>query len=69
MKTQAAVLYEIETPVPYTKSRPLVLEEVILSALGPGGVLVEIAVGLCHSYLWIIDGSRPRVIRQVVRFT
>lgn len=67
MKTQAAVLYEMEKPTPYAKSRPLILEELELTAPGPGEVLVEIAAGgLCHSDLSVIDGSRPRVMPMVL---
>lgn len=67
MKTQAAVLYEMEKPVPYAKSKPLRVEELELSAPGPGEVLVEIAAGgLCHSDLSVIDGSRPRVMPMVL---
>lgn len=60
MKTQAAVLYEMECPRPYAETRPLAVEEVELAAPGPGEVLVEIgAAGLCHSDLSVINGTRP----------
>lgn len=67
MRTQAAVLYEMEKPAPYAESQPLVIEEVELSGPGRGEVLVEIgAAGLCHSDLSVIDGSRPRVMPMVM---
>lgn len=67
MKTKAAVLYDMQQPIPYTESKPLVIEEVTLSNPGPGEVLVEMAgAGLCHSDLSVIDGSRPRVMPMVM---
>jgi alcohol dehydrogenase len=67
MKTRAAVLYAMEQPVPYARSRPLVIEEVELDDPGPGEVLVEVGgAGLCHSDLSVIDGSRPRTVPLVM---
>lgn len=67
MKTKAAVLYDMQQPTPYVKSKPLIVEEVTLSNPGPGEVLVEMAgAGLCHSDLSVIDGSRPRVMPMVM---
>jgi len=67
MKTQAAVLYKMESPTPYADSRPLVIVELELAGPGPGEALVEIAgAGLCHSDLSVIDGSRPRVMPMVM---
>lgn len=67
MRTQAAVLYEMEKPAPYAESRPLVIEEVELSGPGRSEVLVEMsAAGLCHSDLSVINGSRPRVMPMVM---
>lgn len=67
MKTQAAVLYQMEQPAPYAKSQPLVIEELDLTGPGPGEVLVEIVgAGLCHSDLSVMDGSRPRVMPMVM---
>lgn len=44
----------------YRESRPLAIEEIELSAPGPGEVLVRIrAAGLCHSDLSVINGDRP----------
>ncbi|RDI96634.1 alcohol dehydrogenase [Meiothermus sp. QL-1] len=60
MRTQAAVLFEMEKPRPYAASRPLEVLEVELEGPGPGEVLVEVmAAGLCHSDLSAIDGTRP----------
>lgn len=67
IKTEAAVLYRMEQSRPYNGSQPLVVEELLLEAPGPGEVLVEIAsAGLCHSDLSVIDGSRPRVMPMVL---
>ncbi len=67
MKTQAAVLYEMEKPAPYAESKPLVIQEIELEGPGPGEVLVEVVgAGLCHSDLSVMDGSRPRVMPMVM---
>jgi len=61
MKSKAAVLYEMGLPMPYTKSKPLKIEELNLDPPEPNEVLIKIkAVGLCHSDLSVINGSRPR---------
>jgi alcohol dehydrogenase len=67
MKMRAAVLYEQGKPMPFAKSRPLVVEEVELDGPGPGEVLVQVAAaGLCHSDLSAIAGVRPRTVPTVV---
>jgi Zn-dependent alcohol dehydrogenase len=67
MKSRAAVLYAMEQPVPYSRSKPLVVEEIEVAEPGHGQVLVEIAAaGLCHSDLSVINGSRPRVMPMVM---
>jgi len=67
MKTESAVLYEMQKPQPYRDSQPLVIEQVELDAPGPGEVLVEVAyAGLCHSDLSVINGTRPRVTPMVL---
>ena len=67
MKTQAAILYEMGLPQPYSESSPLIVDEITLDGPGPGEVLVEIAAaGLCHSDLSVVDGSRPRVMPMVL---
>ncbi|MGP4109461.1 alcohol dehydrogenase catalytic domain-containing protein [Streptomyces sp. 4N509B] len=61
MRTQAAVLYESALPRPYSRSRPLALEEVELADPGPGELRVAVdAVGVCHSDLSVVDGTRRR---------
>jgi alcohol dehydrogenase len=61
MKIKAAVLREMGASLPYAASRPLQIEELQLDPPGPGEVLVRIAaVGLCHSDLSVVNGSRPR---------
>jgi len=67
MKIQAAVLKQSGTTRPYADSRPLSVEDLELSAPGPGEVLVRMAAaGLCHSDLSVIDGSRPRRLPMVL---
>lgn len=61
MKIRGAVLQAMGAETPYTRSRPLLIEDVDLDAPGPGEVLVKIAAaGLCHSDLSVINGDRPR---------
>tara|TARA_Y100000766_G_scaffold156475_1_gene134353 strand:- start:411 stop:1571 length:1161 start_codon:yes stop_codon:yes gene_type:complete len=67
MKTAAAVLHEIERPMPYADSKPMVIEELDLDGPGEGEVLVEMkGAGLCHSDLSVINGSRPRPTPMVL---
>src|SRR5579859_1570673 len=67
MKTCAAVLREIGRPRPYDSTVPLSIEELELTAPGPGEALVQVAAaGLCHSDLSVIDGSRPRPMPMVL---
>lgn len=66
MKVRAAVLREMGLPVPYARSRPLVIETIELDPPGPGELLVRVlAAGLCHSDLSVIDGTRPRALPMV----
>ena len=61
MKTVAAVLRAVTERRPYPESRPMVLEEVELSAPRAGELLVRIeAAGVCHSDISVVDGSRVR---------
>lgn len=67
MKVKAAVLHEMKKKRPYSKSKPLVIEEVTLEKPGKREVLVKIkAAGLCHSDLSVIDGNRPRPLPMVL---
>ncbi len=67
MRIRAAVMYEQGKPMPFAKSRPLIVEEVDLDAPGLGEVLVQIAAaGLCHTDLSYIAGVRPRAVPTVV---
>jgi len=67
MKTVAAVLHEMEQPLPYADSQPMVIEELELEGPGKGEVLVEVkGAGLCHSDLSVINGSRPRQMPMVL---
>ena len=61
MKTRVAVLHQMHLERPYSTSKPLKIEEVILDDPGFNEVVVKIkAAGLCHSDLSVIDGNRPR---------
>ena len=63
MRTRAAVLHELGAEQPYTRSRPLAVEELELTDPGPGELLVRIEVaGVCHSDLSVVDGNRPRPV-------
>ncbi len=68
MKTKAAVLHQIGGHTrPYTKSKPLKIEELTLGEPGKQEVIVQIkAAGLCHSDLSVIDGNRPRQTPMVL---
>ena len=59
MKTAAAVLHEMERPMPYADSRPMVIEELDLDGPGEGDVVEVKGAGLCHSDLSVINGSFP----------
>jgi alcohol dehydrogenase len=53
--------------MPYSQSRPLVIEDVELERPGPHEVLIEIAAaGLCHSDLSSLAGVRVRPLPTVV---
>ena len=67
MKTTAAVLHEMERPLPYVNSLPIVIEELELEGPGEDEVLIEVkGAGLCHSDLSVINGSRPRQTPMVL---
>lgn len=61
MLVEAAVLHQAPAAAPYRESRPLRLQPVRLDPPGPDEVEVDIdAVGLCHSDLSVVDGTRRR---------
>jgi alcohol dehydrogenase len=61
MKIRGAVLNAMGVEPPYTKTRPLSIDEIELQPPGRGEVLVKMrAAGLCHSDLSVINGDRPR---------
>ena len=50
MQIRAAVLSQMEQPLPYAQTRPIAIETVNLAAPGPNEVLVRITgAGRCHS--------------------
>lgn len=67
MKTRAAVLHEMGKEAPYAESQPLTIETLELQGPQANEVLIKIgAVGLCHSDLSVINGSRPRPMPMVL---
>ncbi len=67
MKIQAAVLREMQRPLPYAESRPFAIEEVDLDPPGDGELLIRIhAAGLCHSDLSTVNGDRPRSMPMIL---
>lgn len=67
IKTKVAVLHETGLQTPYAKSKPLKIETVELDDPQANEVLIKIkAVGLCHSDLSVINGSRPRPTPMVL---
>lgn len=67
MKTRAAVLSEMGKDAPYAESKPLAIETLELNEPEANEVLIKIgAVGLCHSDLSVINGSRPRPMPMVL---
>lgn len=67
MKTRAVVLREMGKDAPYTESHPLTIETLELQGPQSNEVLIKIgAVGLCHSDLSVINGSRPRPMPMVL---
>ncbi|NWK83451.1 zinc-binding dehydrogenase [Staphylococcus sp. GSSP0090] len=67
MKTRAAVLHEMGKEAPYVESQPLTIETLELQGPQANEVLIKIgAVGLCHSDLSVINGSRPRPMPMVL---
>lgn len=67
MKMRAAVLREMQRPLPYVESRPFTIEDVDLDPPGEGELLIRIhAAGLCHSDLSTVNGDRPRSMPMVL---
>ncbi len=63
IRCKAAVLRTIGAPRPYSRSKPLSIEEVTLAPPKSVELLVRIAgAGLCHSDLSVINGDRPRKV-------
>ncbi|CAM4344588.1 zinc-dependent alcohol dehydrogenase family protein [Lacicoccus alkaliphilus] len=61
MEIKAAVLHEMGLPAPYAESKPLKIETLELDDPKSNEIMIKIgAIGLCHSDLSVINGSRPR---------
>ena len=67
MKTRAAVIRQMSLERPYSRSKPLSIEEIELDPPARDEVLVRVrAAGLCHSDLSTINGNRPRQMPMVL---
>ncbi|MFE7617364.1 zinc-binding dehydrogenase [Streptomyces sp. NPDC057496] len=61
MRTRAVVLRGVSTDRPYSRTRPVEVEELELGAPREGEVLVRVAAAsLCHSDLSVVNGDRVR---------
>lgn len=60
MRVRAAILDTVTSGRPFTKTRPLRIEELDLDPPGHGELLIRIeAAGVCHSDLSAVTGVRP----------
>ncbi len=67
IKCKAAVVHEMGLPRPYSKSKPISIEEIEIEHPGPNEVLVKVkAAGICHSDLSVVTGARPRPLPMVI---
>lgn len=67
IKSKVAILYEMGLPMPYEESKPLKIKTIELGPPQKNEVLIKVkAIGLCHSDLSVINGSRPRPMPMVL---
>ena len=67
IKSKAAVIRDNKLAQPYKSSKPLSIEEIIISPPLENEVLVEVkGAGLCHSDLSVINGSRVMPLPLVI---
>ena len=67
IKCRAAVLHDMGLPRPFSKSKPVKIEEIEVDPPGFGEVLIKVsAAGLCHSDLSVVNGNRPRAMPMVL---
>ena len=67
IKSKAAVIRENKLDQPYKSSKPLSIEQIIISPPLENEVLVEVkGAGLCHSDLSVINGSRVMPLPLVI---
>ena len=67
IKCKAAVLHDMGLPRPFSKSKPVKIEEIEVDPPGFGEVLIKVsAAGLCHSDLSVVNGNRPRAMPMVL---
>lgn len=64
---RGAVLNQIGLPRPYSRSKPISVDELDLDGPGRGEILVRIeAAGVCHSDLSVVDGNRVRPVPMLL---
>lgn len=67
MKALGAVLRAVGAERPYTRTRPLAIEEIEVGAPRAGELLLRVeACGVCHSDISVVDGSRVRPLPMVL---
>ena len=67
IKSKAAVIRDNKLAQPYKSSKPLSIEEIIISPPLENEVLVQVkGAGLCHSDLSVINGSRVMPLPLVI---
>ena len=67
IKSKAAVIRDNKLAQPYKNSKPLSIEEIIISPPLENEVLVQVkGAGLCHSDLSVINGSRVMPLPLVI---
>ena len=63
IKCKSAILHKIGAEKPYSKSKPISIEDVIIEAPGNEEILVKVKyASLCHSDLSVINSIRPRPV-------
>ena len=67
IRSKAAVIRDNKLAQPYKSSKPLSIEEIIISPPLENEVLVQVkGAGLCHSDLSVINGSRVMPLPLVI---
>jgi alcohol dehydrogenase len=67
LSIRGAVLNSAGVQGPYAQSRPITIDDLVLTAPGDREVLVRVeAAGLCHSDLSVVNGVRPRPLPMLL---